>query len=84
MGTGPQIQIPSHYRVRTDRIDSCGKIMLRHDSPMHHIGLGRRHAGTRVLLLVADLDVRVLTEDGELLGTLTLDPDRDYQAARRP
>jgi hypothetical protein len=32
-----------------------------------------------VLVLVADLHVRVLTEDGELLRELTLDPSRDYQ-----
>jgi hypothetical protein len=38
-----------------------------------------RPAGTRVVVLVADLDVRVLTEDGELLRELTLDPSRDYQ-----
>jgi hypothetical protein len=30
-------------------------------------------------MLVADLDVRALTEDGELLRALTLDPSRDYQ-----
>lgn len=30
-------------------------------------------------LLVAGLDIRVLTEDGELLRRLTLDPSRDYQ-----
>jgi hypothetical protein len=52
---------------------------LRYSSRLHHIGLGRRHAGTRVLVLVADLDIRVLTEDGELLRELTLDPTRDYQ-----
>ena len=46
---------------------------------MHHIGLGRRYAGIRVLVLVADLGVRVITEDGELLRELTLDPTRDYQ-----
>jgi hypothetical protein len=28
---------------------------------------------------VADLEVRVITEDGELLRQLTLDPTRDYQ-----
>lgn len=33
--------------------------------------------------LVADLDVRVLTENGELLRALTLDPSRDYQAMKR-
>ena len=79
----PREQIPAHYRVRTDRIDTSGVITLRHRSRLHHIGLGRKHAGTRVLVLVADLDVRVLTEDGELLRALTLDPSRDYQAMSR-
>lgn len=36
------LQIPSHYRVRKDRIDSCGKLTIRHNSRLHHIGLGRR------------------------------------------
>ena len=68
-----------HYRVRHDRIDAGGGITLRHDSKLHHIGLGRRHAGIRVLVLVRDLDVRVLNERGELIRELTLDPSRDYQ-----
>jgi transposase InsO family protein len=70
---------PAHCRIRKDRIDSSGVITLRYNSRLHHVGLGRRHAGLRVLVLVADLDVRVLTEDGELLRELTLDPTRDYQ-----
>jgi transposase InsO family protein len=73
-----------HYRVRHDRIDSSGVITLRHNSRLHHIGLGRRHAGTRVLVLARDLDIRVLTGDGELLRKLTLDPGRDYQPQARP
>jgi hypothetical protein len=36
----------------------------------------------RVILLVHDLDIRVLSEDGELLRRLTLDPTRDYQPQR--
>lgn len=69
-----------HYRVRRDRVDSNGKLTLRHNSRLHHIGLGRRHAGTRVLMLVCELDIRIIGEDnGELLTTLTLDPSRDYQ-----
>ena len=36
------------------------------------------------MVLVADLDVRVLTEDGELLRELTLDPSRDYQRRTEP
>jgi transposase InsO family protein len=69
-----------HYRVRRDRIDRDGKLTLRHNSRLHHIGIGRRHAGTRVLMLICELDIRIIGEDtGELLRALTLDPDRDYQ-----
>jgi transposase InsO family protein len=75
----PGFVLPPHYRVRRDRIDSGGKLTLRYNSRLHHIGLGRRHAGVRVLVLVADLNVRILTQDGELLRELTLDPSRDYQ-----
>ena len=39
--------------------------------------------GVRVLILVADLDVRVLSEEGEVLRRLTLDPSRNYQAQVR-
>ena len=66
-------------RVRHDKVDHSGVITLRHNRRLHHIGLGRRHAGVRVLVLVADLDVCVLAEDGQPLRALTLDPSRDYQ-----
>ena len=72
-----------HYRVRHDRIDTNGKLTLRHNSRLHHIGLGRRYAGTPVLVLVHDLHIRVLSTSGELLRDLTLDPTRDYQAQAR-
>jgi len=74
---GPVIE--ATYRVRRDRIDGGGAVTLRHDSTLLHIKVGRRHAGTRVLLLVAGLDVRVVSEDGELLRELTIDPTRSYQ-----
>jgi transposase InsO family protein len=76
----PGLVVPAHCRVRRDRVDANGKVTLRYHSRLHHIGLGRRHAGVRVLILVADLDVRVITDDGELLRALRLDPSRDYQA----
>jgi len=68
-----------HYRIRHDRIDICGKLTLRHNSRLHHLGVGRRHAGTNVLILVHDLHVRILNTDGELLRELQLDPTKDYQ-----
>lgn len=67
-------------RVRTDRISKAGNVTLRYRSRLHHIGVGKDHVGKRVLLLVDDLDVRVVAvPDGELLRHLTLDPDKDYQ-----
>ncbi len=65
--------------MRRDRIDKGGKVTLRHGTKLHHIGVGHAHKGKRVILLVAGLDVRVVSEDGELLRHLTLDPSRDYQ-----
>ncbi len=50
----------THDRVRADRIDNTGLVTLRHNGKLHHIGIGRAHAGTRVLLLVQDLDIRVI------------------------
>jgi len=77
--SGPKIQIGAGVRVRKDRIDKNGKVTLRHRTRLHHIGIGHTHKGTRVIMLVDGLDVRVLSEDGELLRHLTLDPTRDYQ-----
>jgi transposase InsO family protein len=71
-------------RVRRDRIDTSGVVTLRYHGRLYHIGLGRRHAGTRVLVLARDLHVRVLNTDGELIRELQLDPSRDYQPQARP
>jgi transposase InsO family protein len=72
-------------RVRADRVDADGKLTLRHAGRLHHIGIGRAHARTRVLMLVHDLDIRVINAaTGELIRELTLDPSRDYQPTGRP
>jgi transposase InsO family protein len=71
--------IGGNYRVRHDTIDANGKITLRHNSRLHHIGLGRRHRGKTVLILVHDLHIRIITTSGQLLRDLELNPDQDYQ-----
>lgn len=69
-----------HHRVRHDRIDKTGAVSLRRAGRMHHISIGRAHSGKTVLLLIDDLDIRVIdTTTGELLRHLTLDPTRGYQ-----
>lgn len=76
--TGYQIQ--PHFRVRHDTIDAAGVITLRYNSRLHHIGLSKHLRGTHVIVLINDLDIRVLaTSTGQLIRKLTLDPTRDYQ-----
>jgi transposase InsO family protein len=75
----------SHDRVRADRVDADGKLTLRVNGKLHHIGIGRAHAATRVLMLVQDLDVRIINAaTGELIRELTINPDRDYQPTGHP
>jgi transposase InsO family protein len=75
----------THDRVRADRVDADGKLTLRVGGRLHHIGIGRTHARTRVLMLVCDLHVRVINAaTGELLRELTIDPARNYQPTGRP
>jgi transposase InsO family protein len=75
----------THDRVRTDKIDTTGCVTLRLAGRLHHIGIGRTHTGTHVLLLIHDLQIRVIdAATGELLRELVLDPTRDYQPTGRP
>ena len=82
-GTGSTIE--THDRIRKDKINKAGSVTLRVAGRLRHIGVGRTYAGTYVLLLVQDLDVRVVdAATGELLRELTIDPRRDYQPTGRP
>ena len=75
----------AHDRVRRDKIGKTGNLTLRTGGRLHHIGVGRTHAGTHVLLLIQDLNIRILNAaTGELLRELTLDPTRDYQPTGAP
>lgn len=73
-----------HWRVRTDRVDSYGKLTVRHAGRLHHIGIGHRWATTPVLMLIADLHIRIITTPGgQLIRELTLDPSTDYQPQKQ-
>ncbi len=71
--------------MRTDRVDQAGSITLRVDGRLHHIGIGRHHYRTRVLILAQDLNIKIINAaTGELLRDFTLDPTRDYQPTGAP
>jgi transposase InsO family protein len=72
-------QANTYFRIRQDKVDQTGKVSLRHMSRLYKIGIGRAHKGRPVKLLIADLQIRVIDLDGQLLRQLTLDPSRTYQ-----
>ncbi len=75
----PTQQPPLDHRVRRDKIDSFGKVTLRYLGKLRHIPVGVEHKNRKVRLLVAGADVRIITDDGELIRALSLDPTRSYQ-----
>jgi len=69
------------WRSRTDKVDRNGKLSLRYAGALRHLGVGRAHAGTPVLMLIHDRDVTVSDlNTGEIIAEYTIDPARDYQA----
>ena len=74
-------------RVRRDIIDTDGKLSLRYNGRLHHIGIGRTHARTPVLMLINGYDIRIIhASTGELIRELILNPAVDYQTqgVRKP
>jgi transposase InsO family protein len=68
-----------HFRIRHDTVDQFGKLTLRHGSRLHHLGVGRTHAHTPVLILVTTNTVTVISKTGHhVLSNHQIDPDRNY------
>ena len=67
------------YRIRHDKVGRGGTVTLRHKGRLHHIGIGMAFKHWRVVMLVAGLEIRILSLDGAQLGRLALDPTKDYQ-----
>jgi transposase InsO family protein len=75
----------THDRIRHDRVNKTGSVTLRHNGRLHHIGIGRTYEGTCVILLIQDLNIRIVnTITGELIRELTLNPHIDYQPTGAP
>lgn len=69
----------THLRIRQDTIDQFGKLTLRHGSRLHHLGIGRPHAGTPALILVSTHTVTVISKTGHhILSSHHIDPNRNY------
>jgi transposase InsO family protein len=80
---GPSRDADTHDRIRHDIVDKSGTVTLRIHGQLRHIGIGRTHTRTHVILLIQDLDVRIINAiTGELLRELTIDTSKDYQPSK--
>jgi len=71
--------IPDNFRIRNDVVDKHGKLSLRYNGAMHHIGIGRAYSGTAIRMLIHEKEIRVITTTGELLKEFTFDEEINYQ-----
>jgi transposase InsO family protein len=70
---------PGHYRVRFDHVDRFGKITLRRAGITHHLGIGAEHRNRAVMMLVDEVEVRVIDDvTGEVISTHLINPERNY------
>jgi hypothetical protein len=88
--SSPQIRCPEKrvklpvYNARPKATPSADRSTETHDR-VRTDRLDNSGCVTPVLLLVQDLDVRIVNAaTGELLRELTIDPTRDYQGTARP
>jgi transposase InsO family protein len=71
--------IDEHFRIRLDHVDQHGAVSVRRAGRMHHLGVGARHRGTPVLILLDATNVTVTHRGtGELLSRHTIDPNQAY------
>jgi hypothetical protein len=68
-----------HHRLRKDVVDPWGKITLRYRGRILHVRIGHHHRGKRVRLYIVDEHIRVLDDDGNFLGEIIINPDKNYQ-----
>lgn len=69
---------PDLWRVRYDTIDPAGKVSLRLANKMTHLGYGRAHARTEVIILIHGLNATTITHTGEVIAEHHLEPGKSY------
>lgn len=79
----PQKQPQEEYRIRNDFVDAGGKLSLRYDGKLRHLGVGARYARIPVRMIIEDQDVIVINKKtGEILRYFKIDPTKGYQKAK--
>ncbi len=72
---------PAHYRVRFEHVDRFGKVTLRRAGLMHHLGVGVEYRNRAIMMLVDEVEVRVIDDvTGEIISTHLIEPEKNYWA----
>jgi transposase InsO family protein len=67
------------FRIRHDTVDQFGKLTLRYASRLRHLGIGRAHAHTPVLIIVTTDTVTVLARPNhQPIANHHINPDKNY------
>ena len=63
-----------HFRIRKDVVDNNGKVTLRYYGRLLHVRISYHHRHQRVRLYLIDEHIRVLGDDGNVLGEIMINP----------
>lgn len=67
------------WRIRHDHVDKDGKVSYRRAGKMHHLGIGRKHRHTPVLIHADQTQITVANETtGEILSQHIIDANKTY------
>lgn len=67
------------FRIRHDRIDKDGKVTLRHEGKLRHLGVRKIHRRKKVVMLIDTEEVTVMdVETSEVLSRHSIDPGKFY------
>jgi hypothetical protein len=59
--------------------DNRGHVTLSYVGKLRHLNVGWKYMGQTILLYIVNDYVDVVTPEGELVGEITLDPEKNYQ-----
>lgn len=82
MPAGTLINQP-HHRIRHDVVDVRGHVTLRYLGQLRHLNVGWKYRGERLRLYIVDDHVDIVTEDGDHVGEIVLNPEKNYQPLLR-
>lgn len=79
------VATPSHTpeqetRTRYDKVDNDGKITVRYAGKLRHLGIGRAHINTPVIVILTGPNATTANaHTGEIIAEHTIDPEKNYQ-----